>query len=234
MASGNLATKIPVAVINSSAMMIVCKHCGVEKLESDFYGHTRSQCKACFRLIQKRYLSDPENLKKRKEYLRRYREEHKDEIIKSRQDRRAIHNAYTKQWNKEKRKTSLEFKLRSYETTRQWRKLNRAKLNEYDKKWREKNPEKWKLFQAHQTAIRRARIKSVAIGHVSYREILKRDGYNCHICGGRVAKKDLSFDHLIPISRGGSHTQKNIAVAHLVCNLKRGAGRLPAQLRLLD
>lgn len=61
----------------------------------------------------------------------------------------------------------------------------------------------------------------------------KRDGWRCHICGGVVERKDASQDHLIPVSRGGKSDPNNLALAHRGCNARRGAGRLPAQLRLL-
>jgi 5-methylcytosine-specific restriction endonuclease McrA len=43
----------------------------------------------------------------------------------------------------------------------------------------------------------------------------------------------MTLDHLIPLSKGGNHTSDNLALAHGRCNSRRGAGRIPAQLRLL-
>jgi HNH endonuclease len=42
-----------------------------------------------------------------------------------------------------------------------------------------------------------------------------------------------SLDHLIPLSRGGTHEPANVSLAHLRCNVSRGAGRKPAQLWLI-
>lgn len=61
----------------------------------------------------------------------------------------------------------------------------------------------------------------------------QRDNWKCHICGGKVSRKDASQDHLIPVSHGGPTTEENIALAHRACNSRRGAGRIPAQLRLM-
>lgn len=64
--------------------------------------------------------------------------------------------------------------------------------------------------------------------------IWERDNRICHICKKYVDRKDASRDHLIPISAGGPHVRANIALAHRLCNVRRGVGkRVPAQLRLL-
>ena len=33
---------------------------------------------------------------------------------------------------------------------------------------------------------------------------------------------NLEIDHIIPISKGGSHTWSNVQVAHLICNSNKG------------
>lgn len=82
----------------------------------------------------------------------------------------------------------------------------------------------------------RRRVKKNGVGQVSKVDraaVIARDRSLCHICGEPVVhRKDLSIDHLIPVIDGGDHTPRNLAVAHIWCNKRRGAGRLPAQLRL--
>jgi 5-methylcytosine-specific restriction endonuclease McrA len=62
--------------------------------------------------------------------------------------------------------------------------------------------------------------------------LAKRDGWHCHICRRKVTRKTWSHDHLIPLSAGGSHTWDNVALAHRVCNTKRG-NKGAAQLILI-
>lgn len=64
-------------------------------------------------------------------------------------------------------------------------------------------------------------------------DIYDRDGGRCHLCGKTVSRADFHIDHLIPVSKGGLTVPENLAVAHARCNQERGAGRLPAQLRLV-
>ncbi len=51
--------------------------------------------------------------------------------------------------------------------------------------------------------------------------IIEREMPNCCIyCG---AKRDLSYDHLIPLSRGGPDTPDNLVLACKSCNSSKGA-----------
>jgi len=53
--------------------------------------------------------------------------------------------------------------------------------------------------------------------------VFLRDGFACVYCG---SGDDLTFDHLIPRSRGGRTTWDNIVTACSSCNLKKG-GKMP-------
>lgn len=51
--------------------------------------------------------------------------------------------------------------------------------------------------------------------------VFKRDAHKCQYCG---TKNDLTLDHLIPKSKGGKTTWKNIVTACKKCNAKKGDG----------
>ncbi|MCZ6513894.1 MAG: HNH endonuclease [Nitrospinae bacterium] len=40
----------------------------------------------------------------------------------------------------------------------------------------------------------------------------------CNYCGQTFAKKDLTMDHIVPLSRGGKSTKGNVVVACQPCN----------------
>ena len=56
--------------------------------------------------------------------------------------------------------------------------------------------------------------------------VFLRDSFACVYCG---SPDDLTFDHLIPRSRGGITSWDNIVTACSPCNLKKG-GRMPNEI----
>lgn len=53
--------------------------------------------------------------------------------------------------------------------------------------------------------------------------VFLRDGFACQYCAERKPAKELTFDHLIPRSRGGRTTWENIITACRPCNTKKGS-----------
>ena len=58
--------------------------------------------------------------------------------------------------------------------------------------------------------------------------VFLRDGFQCVYCG---ATENLTFDHVIPRSKGGRTTWNNIVAACSPCNLKKG-GRMPSECNM--
>lgn len=54
---------------------------------------------------------------------------------------------------------------------------------------------------------------------VNRKRIFKRDGYSCQYCG---SKRNLTIDHVIPRSRGGTNTWKNMVTCCFRCNSYKG------------
>lgn len=53
--------------------------------------------------------------------------------------------------------------------------------------------------------------------------VFLRDKWTCQYCGERFKSHDLTFDHVIPRSRGGQTTWENIVAACQDCNLLKGS-----------
>lgn len=60
--------------------------------------------------------------------------------------------------------------------------------------------------------------------------VFLRDGFTCQYCGSKQ-RDILTFDHLIPRSKGGRTTWGNIVTACSPCNLRKG-GRLAAEAKM--
>lgn len=67
---------------------------------------------------------------------------------------------------------------------------------------------------------------------ITLKKLLIRDNYTCYICKKPIdmsdytlkdnyfifGKKYPTIDHIIPLSKGGTHTWNNVAIAHMYCN----------------
>lgn len=59
--------------------------------------------------------------------------------------------------------------------------------------------------------------------------VFLRDRFSCQYCGDWFPTHDLTFDHVVPRSRGGRTTWDNVVTACAPCNLRKG-DRMPAEV----
>lgn len=76
----------------------------------------------------------------------------------------------------------------------------------------------------------RAKKKKAVIENFSITELFEHNHYTCCICGLPIDpnlkypnRLSVSLEHKIPLSKGGEHSIKNCAPAHLTCNIKKSA-----------
>jgi len=66
-------------------------------------------------------------------------------------------------------------------------------------------------------SIKREKEKAKALrASVWWQNLLEKG--ECHYCGKTFKKKDLTMDHIVPLSRGGKSTKGNVVVACQPCN----------------
>lgn len=61
--------------------------------------------------------------------------------------------------------------------------------------------------------------------------IFLRDAYRCQYCGTVKEPSELTIDHIIPRSRGGTNDALNLCAACIPCNNRKG-NRTPAEARM--
>lgn len=75
---------------------------------------------------------------------------------------------------------------------------------------------------------KRAKHYGARVERVSRRKIIERDGRICYMCGRDIGQRELVLDHVIPLARGGEHSEKNLRVACRFCNARKG-NKLPSE-----
>ncbi len=63
---------------------------------------------------------------------------------------------------------------------------------------------------------------------LSRKNIFERDKNTCQYCSKQCKREDLTIDHVIPRSRGGTNSWTNLVIACYPCNMKK-ANRLPKE-----
>jgi hypothetical protein len=93
-----------------------------------------------------------------------------------------------------------------------------------------KKKQKIRLSSLAGGQVRRVRMKNAFVESVDYLTVFEKNNWICQLCNRPVSKlrdkrlvDSASLDHIIPISKGGEHSYANTQLAHLSCNLIKGA-----------
>ena len=76
--------------------------------------------------------------------------------------------------------------------------------------------------------LRYVRVKKRRMIKFSRANIYARDHHRCQYCGAARRSDELTFDHVIPVSRGGGKKWDNIVTACIDCNRRKG-GKNPLE-----
>jgi 5-methylcytosine-specific restriction endonuclease McrA len=127
-------------------------------------------------------------------------------MIQYREANRERLRAYTREYDKAHATQRIAYK----------RKHAVERRSEF-RRWQQANPEK----NAEGASRYYARKMGAKVERVDYRAIIARDGYWCYLCNSSVQTDQLSFDHVVPLIRGGDHSMANLKVAHKLCNSRK-------------
>jgi 5-methylcytosine-specific restriction endonuclease McrA len=148
------------------------------------------------------YGLSPEAKGKRKQYGRTYRQQHRAQIN---------------------------------QTIQQWRKANILRLRLYYKRYLEDAARRAKHYKRMlpYNALRRARKQAAPfIEYAALDVIYARDRGICSLCHLHVKRADASRDHIIPVSKGGEESYRNVVLAHIACNSSKKDRTVTQQMRL--
>jgi 5-methylcytosine-specific restriction endonuclease McrA len=236
-----------------------------------------SKCRSCMKIKQKAQYDrheekrrkgarnenlTQEQIEHKREYNRKYREEHKEALIEhSRQWRmdnpdyirpnKEEYDAARAKAHRERYNADPEFRARCLKLAAEGRKNitdeGRAKRREYQNKYRWGHVEQDREYKNRYYAEYR-KTEKYAEYMLRYREDnaekLKADNSNyrakrgftsnehviwlhkwqdnhCYWCNRKMAKKDITVEHIVPISKDGSANNYNVVLACRSCNFSK-------------
>lgn len=100
-------------------------------------------------------------------------------------------------------------------STKKWAAENKDKIAE----WRKNNPFKMREY------YNRRRLREGAGNGFSKQDIeilLQQQVGRCNYCHSSLIENKMHVDHIIPISRGGEHSSRNIQLLCMSCNCSKG------------
>lgn len=185
----------------------LCRTCEVSKPAEQFAKGQR-ECRDCRASRGARYRA--ENADKEAERHRRYHFENRETLLP---------------------------KFRALQRARYYRDPERARQERRDY-WNRLTVEERRAVLHRQQesryrswARRRALKLGSRIARISRRRVIERDGSTCYLCLRTLTSRQVHLDHVVPLARGGSHTEDNLRVACGPCN-RRKSDRLLSELDL--
>lgn len=172
-------------------------------------------------------------------YQRQYRADHAEALREAdrrryqeqREERRLKLAASYREHREERRQRSREY-YRTHSAaikaaTRAYGATHPEKMRAWRRTWKKRHPDATRAWgKARKAAMRGAAVRDFTAAQ--WEEMKRLYGDRCAYCG--VEPAVLTQDHVIPVSRGGSHTASNIVPACQECNSRKGARPLSAHL----
>ncbi len=172
----------------------VCNKCKQQKSTNDFYRRLddlQRTCKICQKTRRK--LDYQKNPEKEKEKARNWRLQNPEKTA-----------AMRLAWKRKNKEKNLASVIR-------YQKANPDKHNIASKKYRLKNQDKYNNYANE----RRAKKLKNGVFKITDKDFKKLQSQSCQNCG---TQKNLTIDHIIPISRGGTHSIGNLQMLCGFCN----------------
>lgn len=195
-----------------------CSRCKVVKSDNDFKSKTSANCIECVSLRKQELDNVRATAKKRRAaYIAEWR---KNPYYQAKQEAYRVGYNQRKEVKERGKKANAVYRARPESQEKARRKTI---------EWRKANPE----LARHQAAVRNARIRNAEGFHTFDQWLILLTFFDC--CPGCKQVKQLTCDHIIPLSKGGTNYIDNLQPLCLKCNVSKNAHQIidyrPAHVR---
>lgn len=225
-----------------------CELCGTPLRDNNKYGLCAKSAACRKERCRRQHLANGErnrernrrwvadNAEAKRASVREWRAKNKERVAASKKRYKQSHPESVKQWRKTFYERHKEQVLQEAEAwrannperakavAREWVEANRERVRKTKSRWKQNNPDQSRA-DCH---IRRARQFGVNHERFANSEVFERDGYVCQRCGVKTLPRTHkrhprhpNLDHIIPLSKGGTHTRQNVQCLCHSCNWKK-------------
>ncbi len=107
----------------------------------------------------------------------------------------------------------------------QWRRKyyaeHKESINAKSKAWRAKNRDKRLAAHAKRRALKKAAAITLKGIQAFMTKVLSNPTAICYYCEKRLSTRDIHFDHIVPLGKGGPHSADNLCVSCEYCNCSK-------------
>lgn len=218
-----------------------CTKCGDVKAVTEFYRKNktsealRSECKRCIIGPSHPRIRNPipwldrpgnrrnQNIQRRKNYSdnrERFRAEARAAHYKHREKKLARLRKHYAENREELAAKALVSHKKHYATARAWKKKNPDKIRQYNRSFAERNPGHHIPYRNARRARKRG-LKCERIKPWVSSRLSKWQGGLCVYCRINLDSVIVHQDHIIPLAKGGEHSERNLQLTCSTCNLRK-------------
>jgi 5-methylcytosine-specific restriction endonuclease McrA len=184
-----------------------------------------SWCKTCRNTHNK----TPEQREKNNASLRKWNEGHREQVnanavaayyvMKEKREADPVLDVHLRALSRAKsRRAYARDPLKAISATASYAKTNKPKINKRRRERHAAQPEKARAWNSKRAAAKRnAPLNDLTADQ--WKAIQIHYGFRCVYCGKKP--KELTMDHITPLSKGGAHTMSNVVPACRSCNAKK-------------
>lgn len=170
----------------------ICNKCNTEKIVTEFY----------FRSDTKKYRNSCKDCIKKEKIIRESDPKIRERRARKEKERRAKDDG------------TINAKVREYGKT--------EKAKAIKKEWIKNNKDKIRNYNRTQRARRKFALKAeLSASTAEVKSWLDAQRAICSYCETEIPKDKIHVDHMMPLSRGGTHTIDNLAIACNKCNCSK-------------
>ena len=162
---------------------------------------------------KRKYNTDKERKSARKLSMKLWYDKNREVLRQKRMDRYGSEKEYYRQCN---RKHYLKNREEIIKKAVKWGQDHREKIHSYREKWK-------RIHSFHKLVLRANKYHEDKIKPFDLWKIAKKQKLQCALTGDILDRKNISLDHIVPLSKGGKNIVSNVRLVTKDANFMKNS-----------